>query len=460
LTAPKIPEKLQALIVAESALSPEDLALLLDPKWPLTLPPGQHSEIGASSADRWMACGGSRGLIAKLAAAGRIKHKSSQAASHGTVAHWVGATCLRNNLDAWNFADRVISTEGWTFRVDVEMVEGVQVYLDYVSYLQKKYPNGKLSVERRLSSVLDDESWGTGDVVFEVPGDRIIVPDLKFGIGVVVEPSKPQTNIYGYQAYEMRGDDMKGAGEPQMIECVIVQPRIPHPLGVIRRYEITPTELSDWFVSKVIPAMARTRLPDQLLVIGDHCRFCPASEANGCPALQREIKTFPTDIHPETMTSLEVGQLLIRLEAIEAAGEKLKRHGLAMAEAGDSPDGWKLVNMKANRVFKTTMSVDSGIADENNQPILTVVTVEEDAKREFGGDAYMPPKMKSPAQMEKIKGKGGKAFVSRWAFTPQAGHTLAKADDKRSAVRPLMDLVIEAGIGGAVAEDDVQETDC
>jgi hypothetical protein len=74
--------------------------------------------------------------------------------------------------------------------------------------------------------------------------------------------------------------------------------------------------------------------------------------------------------------------------------------------------GTKLVYMRTDRVWKDD--------------------VEGKAAARFGDNAYTLPKLLSPAAMEKLP--EGKAFVSEWAYKPEAGYTVALADDPRPAV--------------------------
>ena len=70
-----------------------------------------------------------------------------------------------------------------------------------------------------------------------------------------------------------------------------------------------------------------------------------------------------------------------------------------------------------------------------SEPDVTVVVKLNDAiVNKFGLEAYSEPKLKTPAQLEKMS--GGRDFAKMWAYKPDAGLTLAAESDKRVEVRP------------------------
>ena len=163
------------------------------------------------------------------------------------------------------------------------MADGVQVYVDAVR--AELEPGDLLLVEQPFS--LDQlrppgEMFGTADAVIYKPKlRRLLVFDLKYGAGVVVEAvGNPQGRYYGL------GACMALADRPvSEVEIVIVQPRAPHPAGPIRRETISAFELVEWSAD-LLEAAERTLDPEAPLVPGAWCRFCPA--AGICPALREQ----------------------------------------------------------------------------------------------------------------------------------------------------------------------------
>ena len=68
---------------------------------------------------------------------------------------------------------------------------------------------------------------------------------------------------------------------------------------------------------------------------------------------------------------------------------------------------------------------------------FAVIDLGAAARDRFGDDAYTSPELRSPPQIEKLE--GGKKFVSRWAYSPDLGLTLAPLSDKRPRARRTME---------------------
>lgn len=383
-----------------------------------------HSRVGASSAHRWMNCPGSNQLVSKLAAKakadGREFDTSSIYADEGSAAHHVAEQCLLNNQEAWEWGGQKITVGKRDFTVDAEMMEGVQLYLTHVRKLMDHYAEygAELVIEKGIGSVLDDEAFGTCDAMIVVPGlGLLIVVDFKYGQGVTAEPDGEQTRLYGYYGLE----NWPYPDQPvQEIELHIVQPRIPHPNGLCRSHQTTPDELTSFFMDEVLPAMRATREEGALLAMGDWCRFCPARDI--CPALKKETMEFSADAEPEAMTADEIAAILRKKPAIIKFLSSVEAEAFKRARNGDTIPGQKLVYKQANRVWKDTLTSRG-----------KTLSFEDAVLKKFGDDAYEPRKFKTPPNIEKLE--GGKTFVSKWAYKPESGLTLAPESDKRQAVK-------------------------
>lgn len=398
-----------------------------------------HSTRGASSAVRWLPCPGTINLTEKLVKEGRINLGSSRPAAEGTAAHLVLSTCLEDGTDAVDMDGITIEVQPWVFEVDKEMQEGVQETLDWVRKTVATYRaeghEVKLYIEKGLSSFTDPDAYGTADIIIHVIGVRLIIVDFKYGKGISVEPTSTQNAYYGYLGIENYLDDAK----PEFpIESWIAQPRIPHPEGTIRKFDTTHADLVEWWMQVILPGIAATRDPDAPLVIGEHCRWCP--NRGHCPALKNETFEFPMGIDHGHLTDDELGDLLLKLDAIEALKPVLQAEALRRARQGSKIKGRKLVVMRANRIFKETMPIsDPDDADETIEITLLDAIMEK-----FGLEAYAEPKIRSPNQIESLE--GGKEFASRWAYSPNKGLTLAAVSDKRREVRPNIERVISGPV--------------
>ena len=109
-----------------------------------------HATLAPSSASRWIACPGSVRLTADL------PDTESEHAALGTFAHTAAAHCLAES----ERAETVIGCTGFDFhadgsldhRVDQEMVDTIQEYLDVVHAVANDYT--QLLVEQRVEQFL------------------------------------------------------------------------------------------------------------------------------------------------------------------------------------------------------------------------------------------------------------------------------------------------------------------
>lgn len=371
-----------------------------------------HSVLGASSATRWMNCPASVRLIQQaVELRGADILSPGDAAREGTAAHHLAETCLEDGSDAWEYAGEEFEVEGVKYEVNEDMTDAVQVYLDHVRGKLERFPDCDHRIEMGLSSVLDDDAFGTSDdVIFVTEGDdrRIIITDYKHGRNIVVEPDSTQNKYYGALAVEGAEFDVP---DDMPVELYIVQPRAPHPKGLVRRYVTTAGELTKWFANEVLPAMKATREEDALVQIGDWCRFCPAKM--DCPGMSEQTESVDINENVETMTDEDLAAIMKKIPALKKYFEVLEKEAYERAMRGQTISGYKLVRKRANRTWKKD--------------------VEDAIKEKFGAEAYSEPKLKSPAQVEKLR--GGKSFVTKNAYTPESGLTLAESSDKREEVK-------------------------
>jgi hypothetical protein len=377
----------------------------------------EHSVLGASSAHRWMNCPGSINLVDSLIKGNKSIRTAGYAAREGTAAHEMLARCLLEGKEIWEFAGATIEVEGDTFEFDDDMQEAVTIVSDFVDEKLGQYPKSELFIEKPLSSITNEQAFGTPDIVIVVPGDRIIVVDFKYGRGVVVEPTEAQLKYYAYLCCEKY---LEGEDSVKVVELWIAQPRIPHPKGTIRRHVANVSEINEFWFDEVLPAMEETENPEAKLVMGDHCRFCPAK--SNCPALRGEVLNFPIDSDPSFLSSEELGDLMDKKSAIVKCFESLEKEAYARAIQGDKVPGYKLVKKRANRIFKDG--------------------AKKAAEKKFGDECYNEPTFKTPPNIEKLT--GGKQFVKKWAYSPDNGLTLAPLSDKRSEVLRAMEAYMDS----------------
>lgn len=379
-----------------------------------------HSLFGASSATRGIACPGWINLAIKN---DLLKgQKTSEAAAEGTAAHQLNELCLQSNSDPWEFIGTEIIVDSFTFTVDQEMADACQVFVDYANDL--KDSGYDVEIEESLKSGKHKLARGTSDLVATIlkgEAPEVEIGDYKHGVGITVEPDGDQLKYYAALVIEN-----KNILRESPVSLAIIQPRIPHPEGVIRKCTgYTAGDILDWFDGTVVPKMEESEREDAVFQTGSHCRFCPVKEANLCPAINSEQAEFPLDEDPEVLDDNELGKRIQTAERIASQLESLKKEAFSRAMQGRKVSGYKLVNKKATRVWKEG--------------------AEEKLIEVYGDDAYTKSLL-TPPQAEKMP--KGKAFVSKNAYKPSTGYTLASEDDKRAEVKPAMEQFIESEQAG------------
>ncbi len=238
-----------------------------------------HSKIGASSCHRFWECAGSIALGDKAKREGAVK-ETSRFAMEGTAAHLLAEQCFKQDVDADCFVGCLFEVEDETFKVSQGMADAVQVYIDKVRgdmlyHASTERIHFGYEQKFRLSDV-DEDAYGTNDAFIFVPDNKLlIIYDLKYGKGLVVEvEGNKQLMYYALGALQEHGynhlkEDVK------TIRLVIVQPRAKHKDGGIRHAEYSIEELMI-FKKELITKILATKEPILELKAGKHCKFCPA----------------------------------------------------------------------------------------------------------------------------------------------------------------------------------------
>lgn len=384
----------------------------------------KHSRLGASGAERWMACPGSYRLLALLRELGLEVDESDEPdyQKQGTAMHLAAAHCLENSLEAWE----LVGEEFNGIWMTSELLDPVQTYLNYCRTL-----HGVPYIEYAISSPVHPLFFGTLDFAAVNPG-LIHVVDLKGGEGIYVEvEDNPQAKYYAFGIIDgiERSSGFELASDIE-VRIAIVQPRWHDPEDRVRVWKTTVGEIKAWVHGVLVPAMLAVEY-DETLDAGEHCRFCPAKLV--CPLLtslfgaaaNANASAIPNMNNEMLGRNYELSAAVkFYIKALEA--EAYRRAMLAQ----DVP-GAKLVPKRSNRVFK-----DGAFAL---------------AEKKFGKDkVYNPPEAKSPAQLEKLPGAGD--WVKEFTYSPDTGLTLALASDKRVGVK--VSSAVDAFAGAIAALED------
>lgn len=370
-----------------------------------------HSKIGASSMSRWVACPGSVGL------SDGIESESSIYAAEGTVAHEIGAECLLEaSIDPYQYVGEVWPQDGYDIEITTEMIDAVNVYLDYVNGRIEGYKaagySPELLVEQKLHlKDIHPNAFGTSDTTIYVPEIKHLdVLDYKHGAGVPVEANgNPQLLYYSL------GEAWNRAAKT--IELGLVQPRCPHEDGPIRTHTITGVEMLEWAMV-LEDAIKATEQPNAPIRSGDHCRWCPASAI--CPELRKQVmETAMKEFKDESgnYDPEELANMLEKLPMIRAWVKKVDAFAYQEATHGRCPPRHKLVAKRATRKWSNESDAEFAMANYGM-----------DEKDIFTRKIITPP------AAEKIIGKKDFASIGDVVIKESSGNVLVGADDKRPAV--------------------------
>jgi len=378
-----------------------------------------HASLGASGADRWMNCTGSVRMTEHLPNVDTVYTKE------GTAAHTLLEKCLDNSLEPIAYLD----AEFHGVLVTEDMVEAVQVAVDYIRTLYASHPIAQMTLEKRFS--LADLSppapmFGTSDVGVFFPEERHLhVIDYKHGVGYAVAAlGNPQLRYYGLGALL---DGKYTSEQVATITLTIIQPRAAHPDGIIRSETITFEELFEWS-GELMAKADETLHADAPLTTGPWCRFCRASAQ--CPARLADaqalarIEFASPDVVPPPVEGLTMPEILLVMEkasVIEAWLKDVRTHVENTLIAGGAVPGYKLVAKRATRKW----------ADEQ----ATIAFLEQTG---YDPEEYETRKLKSPAQVEKLMGK--KNVPTDLVVKESSGYTVAPEYDKRTALLPGHDF--------------------
>lgn len=433
-----------------------------------------HSKLSPSASHRWMNCPGSIALI------GDESSTSNQAAMLGTAAHkMIELMLIEGQDDAREYAggtflvkaDGDEETEyyppgvpaldpenprpGWfMFVADERMVEGVQQTIDEVARLRGEMYHPELFTETYIDgSWLDSRLGGSLDVRLVEPYGKINIVDHKNGYILVEAKDNDQGKQYSVLAAHEHEDC-------EEVTFTISQPNAPHKEGLIRSETYTIDELKLYEI-RMKEAADATAAPNAPRRAGDWCLWCPAKTR--CPEfdamMNEEARADFAEDEPPVQLPLptsteELAHKSKWLDVIEAWCNNIKGDIQRELENGNVVGDWKLVRGQAHRqlidpdetVRRFTMT-EPDTDDEGNviNPVIGL----------SGEELYIAPKLKSPAQLEKLGvGKPQRKLVKRaieeLAFMPQGKLTIAPGHDPRVA----MSAADEAASEFADDEDD------
>lgn len=367
----------------------------------------QHAKLGASSSERWINC------PASVKACENIPNTNSNYAAEGTAAHELAEKCLMTITPAKNYIGLTINN----FVVTADMAMHVQNYVDYVTSI-----SDVLMSEQRV----DFSSWvhdgfGTADAIaIDEKNKTLHVIDLKFGQGVAVyAQGNTQAQLYALGAYDM----LSHIYEIDFITMHIHQPRITN----VTDWTITVDELLEF--GDFVKQRAEIALSDNppFNPIEKACMWCAAKSTCGALAQKTfdvvtadfSIVNDPKLLPIESLTPERVAQIIDNLPLIESWIKSVKDHAYNLANANQLK-GYKLVAGRGSRKWNAD--------DDAIKSALTALNVNP-----------IKQELISVAQAEKLISKENKSSFSNLYETLAGNPTLAKSDDKRPALKNVLD---------------------
>lgn len=383
-----------------------------------------HAILGASSSHRWIECPGSIQLSEG------VENVQTEFAREGSAAHEIAEICLTNETDAEFYEGEMVpgydSTEEFdAIYVDDNMATAVQTYLNIVRAEMSE--EKELYIEQRFDlSHIYPGMFGTNDaIVYDPETFKMTVFDYKHGQGIAVDVERnPQLMYYALGA--LTGKHNRQIDE---IELVIVQPRCMHKDGPIRRWSTTADDLLE-FRAELIEAAKATEKKNAKFLAGDWCKFCPAAAVGRCSYLEDFVMAMTladvTDkgevIMPayETLSPQKKAQVLTNAKVIDTWLKGIKKAAHNDALAGKVPPGYRLVQSKPRRHWKS----DQRTVDELGDMGLTSKQI------------FAPKKVKTPNQMEAYFRGAKKKIIAHLWENRSSGVSLVQENDPRPDLRP------------------------
>ncbi len=360
-----------------------------------------HALLSPSSSHIWLECTPSARF------ASQFPNETTEFAKEGTEAHALAEYKLRIALGETAKDPR----EGMTY-LTAEMEECTDDYVSYIletlSRLKETCPDPSVFVEQKLDfSRYVPDGFGYGDCIIVSDG-RLIVIDLKYGLGVEVKAQwNSQFLMYALGAIEL----LSPLYEIKDITVTAFQPRRSN----ISSFDISLTELEKWRDEILIPKAKLAFEGDGPFKAGEHCRFCRARFTCRERA-EHNLELCAYDFKkPEALRVEEISEILLRIKELESWTKDVEDYALRIALEGTRINGWKVVEGRSVRKY----------TDENE--VASVIS-------SLGYDPWEKT-LKGITAMERMVGK--KTFneaVGTLLYKAPGKPTLAPLSDKREEI--------------------------
>ena len=326
--------------------------------------PEKHALLSASSAHRWLNCPPSAKLCAEA------PDTTSPYAEEGTRAHALCEFLLREALG--------MPAEPPDFPYDEEMLDCAEQYRDYVLGRLESAgaPIDLVCIEQKVNySKYAPDGYGTVDCL-AIVANTLAVFDFKYGQGVEVDAhDNPQLLYYALGGLEMFGY----LYDIEEVVLEIFQPRRNHNSWA----GYNPEDVINWGIAHQATAELAAKGEGELNP-GDWCRFCNVKAY--CYALaQRNMELAALDFpHPDSLNDAEIAVILPKLDMLTDWASALKEYALERALAGHKFPGYKLVEGRSVRRFKSEADACVKIKQAGFDPYITKMKGLTELQKEMG----------------------------------------------------------------------------
>lgn len=368
---------------------------------------GDHSILAPSSSEIWTRC------TAQPKAVEGLPNPPTEASALGTAKHQVSYWCLTHSDPTMTptkagLLGAIECADGFSFTVDEEFIEHVEIYLKTVRALpgQGWY---ELPVEHGKMLGTPGQK-GTSDCAkADRPNRTLYVVDAKFGYHKVeVIKNRQMTN---YAAGVLSELDEFGTDFDKVV-FVVSQPK----QGDLPFIWETTAEWVRATMAEWAPGAQAALAGKGVFAPGTWCTASYCLNRHRCKALADSVlMDFPVDGQAEALgapdpitppSALDVKALahyLDQIDHIEAWCRAIREEALKRAVGGEEIPGYKVIEgRKGNRKWG-----DVGM-------------VTDLASLDVGEAAYQPRELKTPAQLEKAYKKAGLDFSSLAGFIDQS----------------------------------------
>ena len=367
----------------------------------------KHATLSASSSYRWLNCPPSVRICENYA------DVTTDYALEGTDAHALCEYQLKQSLGIP--AEDPIENLTW---YNAEM-EGCAA--GYAAYVMELLEDAKqistdpiVMIEQRVDfSRWVKDGFGTADCILIADGVLNIV-DYKHGKGIEVSAEKnPQMMLYALGALEI----FDGIYDIETVRMTIYQPR----LSNISIFEMSKDALLEWANTELTQKAQLAYEGKGDFHSGEWCRFCKAkAECRERAKANLELAKYEF-AEPPLLGDAEIADILGKLDGLTSWAADVKEYALQQAVNGKKWSGWKLVEGRSNRKYRSDTDVANVVAHA-------------------GFDPY-EHKVRGITTMQMLLGRSRfEELLSPYIEKPQGKPTLVPESDKRPAYEPAQQI--------------------